>query len=330
MICELILATALMGVAPDSPKTLFKPDLFQTLVDPDCSYCHVEEKRAGDVLKSDDRVLAWIRGDHEGGAVPYRWFLAPYRVISDTYGVFVYDPDAGFVRGWPASVDFRFHGWRNGIMTMRHKDGTLFDCLTGEAFDGPRKGERLKPIPTIETTWGSWSKLMPKSVAYEMKPQFRPMPLPSAVDLKSKSTRPAPDPRLDPEARVFGLVNDGKAAAWPSASFGSGVEIHRLAIGRDAATILHDGRTGTTAAYSSFTEGKTPRRVDLELDAGDETAPFVDRTTGSRWSIAGRCVSGKSKGESLKWLPGVAVKWSAWAAAYPDTTLDPIPLSSPK
>ena len=31
-------------------------------------------------------------------------------------------------------------------MVMRHKDGTLYSCLTGVAFDGPRKGDRLHPV----------------------------------------------------------------------------------------------------------------------------------------------------------------------------------------
>ncbi len=124
---------------------------------------------------------AWIRGKYDGGAIPYRWFLVPYRVISDTYGVFVYDADADFVRGYPASLDYRFHGWRNGVMVMRHKDGTLFDCLTGVAFDGPRKGERLTPIPTIESDWGPWLKANPGTVAYAMVSKFQPQSVPEVV-----------------------------------------------------------------------------------------------------------------------------------------------------
>ena len=66
---------------------------------------------------------------------PIRFFLNPYRVISDSYGVFVYDPDAGYARGFaPPPYDFAFHGWRNGVMVMKHKDGTLYSCLTGKAF----------------------------------------------------------------------------------------------------------------------------------------------------------------------------------------------------
>ena len=123
---RLLLLLPLLAVAgattaeSTSPAPLVaKPDAFKTLVNPKCSHCRDEAKRRADELKDDDRVLCWIRGYSDGGAIPIRFFLNPYRVISDTYGVFVYDPDAGFARGFTASLDFRFHGWRNGVMVMR-------------------------------------------------------------------------------------------------------------------------------------------------------------------------------------------------------------------
>src|SRR5262249_29143225 len=157
---------------PPGPKTAYRPGRFETLINPDCSHCVDEAKRKAGELRDDDRVLCWVRGKYDGGAIPYRWFLSPYRVISDTYGVFVYDADA--VRGYPASLDFRFHGWRNGVMVMRRQDGTLFDCLTGLAFDGPGKGERLAPIPTMESDWGPWLRSSPGTVAYQMVAKFQP------------------------------------------------------------------------------------------------------------------------------------------------------------
>src|SRR6266853_5577261 len=123
-----------------------KPEFFKTLVNPPCSYCIDESQRRAGELREDDRVLAWVRGKHDGGAVPFRFFLVPYRVISDTYGVWIYDADAGFVRGYEPSLDFSFYGWRNGVMAIQHKDGTLFSALSGIAFDGPRKGQALKPL----------------------------------------------------------------------------------------------------------------------------------------------------------------------------------------
>ena len=144
LLVPMLTAAASSAAEPPSPPFIVKPDAFTTLVNPKCSHCRDEAKRRADQLKDNDRVLCWIRGYSDGGAIPFRFFLNPYRVISDTYGVFVYDPDAGFARGFAPSLDFRFHGWRNGVMVMRHKDGTLYSCLTGLAFDGPNKGKRLQ------------------------------------------------------------------------------------------------------------------------------------------------------------------------------------------
>src|SRR5713226_8721692 len=74
------------------PTLVSRPGLFKALVNPNCSHCRDEAKRRAGDLRDDDRVLCWIRGYSDGGAIPLRFFLVPYRVISDTYGVFVYDP----------------------------------------------------------------------------------------------------------------------------------------------------------------------------------------------------------------------------------------------
>ena len=79
------------------PVLVEKPDAFQTLVNPNCSHCADEAKRRANELRPDDPVLCWTRGYSDGGAIPVRFFLNPYRVISDSYGVFVYDPDGVLV-----------------------------------------------------------------------------------------------------------------------------------------------------------------------------------------------------------------------------------------
>jgi Protein of unknown function (DUF3179) len=315
---------AALAVGPGDgtePKSLFRPEMFQTLVNPACSHCVDEAHRKAVALRDDDRVLAWIRGKYDGGAIPYRWFLVPYRVISDTYGVFVYDKDADFVRGYPASLDYRFHGWRNGVMVMRHKDGTLFDCLTGLAFDGPRKGEQLAPIPTIESDWGPWLKSQPGTVAYAMVSKFQPQDVPKSVLPESLSTRPEPDPRLLPEERVFGLTQGGESMAWPLKSFGQAGELRKAKLAGQDIVSLCDGRTRTASAYAPETEGPNPQPVTLAVDTGDAESPWVDKETGSRWSVVGRAISGSRKGQTLRWLPGVLVKWYAWRASYPKTSL---------
>src|SRR5437868_5908263 len=184
-----VLCSGFTVLRADEPSFIAKPAAFPTLVNPACSHCRDEAKRRALELKADDRVLCWIRGYSDGGAIPIRFFLNPYRVISDSYGVFVYDPDAGFARGFAPSFEFGFHGWRNGVMVMRHKDGTLYSCLSGAAFAGPKKGSRLEPVPTLVSDWGFWLRRYPGAVAYHMFDRYKPVELPDKVNEDSRKSR---------------------------------------------------------------------------------------------------------------------------------------------
>jgi hypothetical protein len=64
-----------------------------------------------------------------------------------------------------------------------------------------------------------------------------------------------------------------------------------------------------------------PRTVTLEREPKDQTAPYVDKETGSHWDIAGRATEGKLKDWTLQWLDGTQVRWFAWAAEYSETTI---------
>ncbi len=92
---------------------------------------------------------------------------------------------------------------------MRHKDGTLFSTLSGRAFDGPRKGEQLKPIATLTTNWGYWNKAYPGSVAYRMFEKYQPIELSRQDNTDSKQTRASADRRLPESTEVLGVSAAG-------------------------------------------------------------------------------------------------------------------------
>ncbi len=339
-----ILAAAL--AAADSrkePVLVVKPDAFPALVNPNCSHCKDEAKRRAGELRDDDRVLCWARGYSDGGAIPYRFFLNPYRVISDSYGTFVYDPDAGFARGFGPSFHFRFHGWRNGVMVMKDgKDGTLYSCLSGVAFDGPRKGTRLEAVPTLVGDWGDWLKRYPDAVAYHMFDKYKPVELPAAAAADSVKSRGPADARLPADTAVLGVWDGKQARAYPLDAVEKAGLIHETIDGK-ARVVLWYGATRTAAAF--LPEASPPRKhaaprpdkdgvsppdkapagprksVTLARDDKSAAAPFADKETNSRWDVAGRAVEGELKGWTLEWLDGVQVKWFAWAAEYPDTTV---------
>lgn len=304
------------------PILLVKPDAFQTLVNPDCSHCIDESKARAADLRPDDPVLAWTRGVYEGGAIPIRFFLNPYRVISDTYGVFVFDPDAGFARGYEPSLDFSFYGWRNGIMVMRHKDGTLYSTLSGRAFDGPRQGDQLKPVATLRSKWGPWQKAYPGSVAYRMFEKYQPVSLPKQDNADSKGTRGTVDPRRAENDEVLGVSITGQQKAYPLDVLPEGGGVLRDVLGGMDIVVFWEPATRTAVAYSTSLDDSEGVLVDqLEFDASVPEAPFVDRATDSRFGIEGRAVSGSLKGKTLTWIDSVQCRWFAWAAEYPRTEL---------
>jgi hypothetical protein len=325
----LLVCLSLAGpAAAAEPLLVVRPDAFRTLVNPDCSHCRDEAKRRAGELRPDDRVLCWVRdtkGKYDGGAIPIRFFLNPYRVISDSYGVFVYDPDAGFARGFAASYDFTFQGWRNGVMVMKHKDGTLYSCLSGIAFDGPGKGSRLTPVPTVVSDWGFWLQRYPGSVAYHMYDKYRPLELPTQVNDDSRRTRLPADPRLPADQPVLGVAEGKESRAYPLDVLAKDGLV-RDTVGGTECVVLWYGPTRTAAAYRPLAtpprkEDGEPRAVTLAADGKGGEAPFVDRETGSRWDIAGRAVEGSLQGWTLTWLDGTQVRWFAWAGEYPQTSV---------
>ncbi len=318
-----LLGGATFAPAQDGPRLVAAPDAFPTLVNPMCSHCRDEAKRRGDELKADDRVLCWIRGYSEGGAIPQRFFLHRYRVISDTYGVFVHDHEAGYSRGFAPSLDFAFHGWRNGVMVMKHKDGTLYSCLTGVAFDGPRKGDKLQAVPTLVSDWGHWLKTYPQAVAYNMFDKYQPVASTSSDG--SLKSRGRADQRLPDDTAVLGVVAGAQARAYPLDRLGKQGILHDTLDGQTCVLLWLDA-TKTAAAYRPVATApkKTkaePRTLTLEREGKNDTAPFRDRETGSHWDIAGRAVDGELKGWTLEWLDGVQVRWFAWSAEHPKTTI---------
>ncbi len=311
--------------AEDSPSVLIKPNAFESLLHPNCSHCSIEAARRGKELREDDRVLCWVQVNADGytndGAVPLRFFLNKYRVLSDGWGVFVHDPDAGFARGfYPDGDEFHFQGWRNGVMVMRGKDGTLYSCLTGLAFDGPRKGSRLRPEPTLVCDWGFWEKRYPASVAYWMYDKYQPTELPKTANDDAARTRPPADPRLAADAEVLGVWDGKHARAYPLADLAKVGVIHDEVDGVPR-VVLWYAATKTAAAYHQ-PWGTSGIMGDagwvFSIDPKSETAPFTDQRIRAHWDITGRAAEG---GPKLNWMDSVQVKWSAWAAEWPGTSV---------
>src|SRR5205814_1325223 len=127
---------------------------------------------------------------------------------------------------------FTFYGWRNGILVMQHKDGTLYSTLSGKAFAGPRQGDQLRPIATLMTDWGSWNAAYANTVAYKMYEKYRPAELPETPHADSLASRLRADPRLPERTEIIGVTLGSAARAYP------------LETAQQAGGLLHDRLDG--------------------------------------------------------------------------------------
>ncbi len=291
---------------------------FKSLTEPPCSYCSTQHRKG--LIREDDRVIAWLRAAHNGGAVPLRHFLSGPRVVNDTYGLFFYDPDGGYVAAYRKDYGYEMHGWRNGVMVVRGRDGTLWSALTGIAFDGPKKGKKLKRIPSLVTDWGYWVMLHPESTAYDLfdGKTYATTPLTAQVSDEAQRTMGEVDPRLGPLANVLGVELVEATRAYPLDGLADR-DCILDDVGDRRIAVLWYGPTRTAVALDCQLGDQT-----LTLYADDispESAPFKDRETGTRWTPAGRAVDGPLRGKELNWVDGIQCRWYAWSAEYPETLL---------
>lgn len=319
--CSLLILLGCVQVARaeekgERPEIVARPGLFEPLTEPPCSYCSTQHRKG--LIRDDDRVVAWLRSAHNGGAVPLRHFLAGPRVINDTYGLFFYDPDGGYVAAYKKDYGYTFYGWKKGVMVVRGRDGTLWSALSGRAFEGPQKGKRLTRIPSMVTNWSHWLMLHPESTAYDLfdGKTYPVAPLPTTRSSGAKKSMGTVDKRLDATAQVLGVEIGERRKAYPLEADVERACLTDTFAGRTIAVFWY-GPTQSAVAFETELDGRALTFYADEISPA--TAPFKDKETGSRWTLAGRAVDGPLRGSELEWVHGIQCRWYAWVAENPRT-----------
>ncbi len=288
------------------------------ITEPPCSYCSTQHVKS--LIHGNDRVIAWLRAVHNGGAFPIRLFLAGPRVVNDTYGLFFYDPGGGYVAAYEKDYGYQFHGWRNGVMVVAGKDGTLWSALTGKAIAGPQKGKQLTRIPSLVTNWNYWLMLHPESTTYDLfdGKKYASTPLPKEMSQQASESLRRADDRLNANRGVLGVEFASSQRAYPLPADEARACLLDEVDG-EAIAVFWYGNTKTAVAFDREVDGRV---LTFYADAiSPESAPFKDKETGTRWTIAGRGIDGPLRGHELTWAGGIQCRWYAWASEYPKTTV---------
>jgi hypothetical protein len=215
---------------------------------------------------------------------------------------------------------------QNFVMTDE-QTGSWWQQATGEAFFGPLRGRRLRPVFADEVSFAMWRREHPQGRV--MRPASDPTWRAWSADWEVKTARlplvrgaPGADGRgpLPPRTVVMGLARGSVERAYP-------LEVLRRRnpvmddLGGTGVVILvgEDGRS--VRVFESSLDG---REVPFFVKLGAPAAAarrWIDGASGSEWDFQGRAVAGPWRGRQLRPLPAAKDYWFDWWTYHPRTSV---------
>ncbi len=126
------------------------------------------------------------------------------------------------------------------------------------------------------------------------------------------------DPRLKQNTDILGVEFAKSQRAYPLPTEEPRACLSDEVDGEPIAVFWY-GHTKTAVAFKRTLNGRT--LTFYADDIAPESAPFMDKETGTRWTIAGRGIDGPLRGQELTWAKSIQCRWYAWANEYPDTSV---------
>lgn len=316
---------------PKSDQFLDCRGMFEALTDPEI----INGAKLTE-LADDEEVLGLsVGGVHR--AYPAR-FIAWHHIVNDVINgqavAVSYCNICNTGIAFDASVNnerylFNVFGLYRGVLAMysRDKNGkdTVWTHMDGLAVFGPEKGQELKPIPVINTTWAEWKKLHPDTTTPSWDTGFDKSTYQERID-SGKQAIPGMfwqtmkglnDDRLPLNTLVLALRVGDQQRAYPYGELKAASGVVQETVGQTAVTVLFVEKTSTPAAFDSHLDGKLLEFVRHPVDA----TLFVERTSDSHFTVEGVCVAGKLKGRRLTPLNYLQSRWYGWSALFPRTSI---------
>ena len=216
--------------------------------------------------------------------------------------------------------------YRRSFIMYDRQSESLWVHVSGEAIKGPRKGQRLKFLPSEVTTWNDW---------------FTRHPMTSAL-VGEKVSGFMGTFSLRDRMNEFGLsIGQGREVSLLRFTMLKRVPVMQLTVAKQEVVAVFDPQAVRATAFSrrlgerllNF-ETVLPETTKPTGDA-DETAtvhapaPLMrDSNTGSLWQrMTGHCIAGELVGEQLDAVSAVAWMGKRWKGFFPDGEIIGLPES---
>jgi uncharacterized protein DUF3179 len=229
---------------------------------------------------------------------------------------------------WETTVQGRvlhFHlaGINNQNFIMRDEEtGSWWQQITGEAIQGPLKGEHLRSVIHDELTFGLWKKESPQGrvlkpdEAIERARKYAPADWEARM-LRVPVATTTLDKTLEPRTLVVGIKVNNAARAYPFDAIVKQSPILDDLGGQPIIFVLGDDKK-SVRAFLRTVDGRK-----LEFFSKPNVTPLrlVDAETGSEWDFTGKAVAGKLAGRQLQKLQALDDYWFDWKTYNPNTTI---------
>jgi hypothetical protein len=267
-------------------------------------------QEASNVLNPSDVVIGVMIGN-ESRAYPVDMMMGAgtrYHVFNDTLGgkaiaatwcnlgytaiVYARDVDARKLTFGAMALT-----WKHSFVMYDKETRSLWSHILGKAMQGPLRGKKLEQVPSVLTTWETWSRQHPEGTVLMLTPTGKKNPT---------------EFYRDPERFVLGIAQDGKAKAWRFDQLAKALAVNDAFAGRPVVALC-DPTSLTVRLYVPEADGH-----QLKFEA--KGLRIRDRETGSTWDpVKGEGVDGPMKGNRLRPLPAVVSSRKTWYTAHPNS-----------
>ena len=241
-------------------------------------------------------------------------------------------------------------GINNQNFILRDEEtGSWWQQATGEAFFGPLRGRRLRPVFADEVSFAVWRREHPEGRV--LQPAADPAWERWSADWEAKTARmplvqeaaaaggapvagvtgsavagaaagtPGAGPGLAPRSVVLGLTRGGIDRAYPLdvlRHYGAVLDD----LGGTPVVILVGEDGSSLRAFESTLDGRrVPFFVKLAAAAGTSPRRWIDGAAGGEWDFQGRALTGPWRGRQLRPVPAMKDYWFDWRRFHPRTSV---------
>ena len=206
---------------------------------------------------------------------------------------------------------------------MRDEEtGSWWQQVSGEAIQGPLKGQKLRSVAHDELTFALWKQEQPQGRVLKPDPGIdEKLYAPANWDERMANVpvriaQPL-DQTLVPRTLVVGVTVGGIAKAYPiEAVKKQSPIIDELGGVPIVLVVADDGKS-----VRAFERTLDARKLELFKKKDSSQVTLVDAETGSEWNFAGKAISGSFSGQQLKQVPVLLDYWFDWKNYHPKTSV---------